>query len=391
MSVSTIRGKSNSFVSYLPYIIGVIGMGLVIYFGIIVVKNLDKFKGKAVLEARLTYNEADVLINDQKVGKTPLEGIEVSPGDNKITLRGNNRQYETTLNFIPNTKDTIFVVGVFSDLGISDYFSSNHDIWYEKDKSGNVLRVVSEPSGATVYIDNVEQGKTPFSSDKLSQGDYTLRIDAPGYESQESRINISKGYILNLKAKLFPYPVPTTVRLLKDSTNFYDISSPDTNLTSDTQTWTKAIIYWNTTRGINLEDVGANKDKLFDFFIDYKGNLFDDAGNQITNKEDYTKFKDAKRGAYLGRTSDPEGLTPEAKETFLNLNAAGIGGKVGKILETGTGWLRVRDAANLNGIELTRVDVGKEYTVIEETTGWVKIKASDTIEGWVSADYISVK
>ena len=70
--------------------------------------------------------------------------------------------------------------------------------------------------------------------------------------------------------------------------------------------------------------------------------------------------------------------------------SSGIGGKKAKVVETGTGWLRVRDAAGLNGVEIARVTVGQEYQVLEETTGWVKIKVSDTVQGWVSSDYVEV-
>ena len=390
MPISTIRAKSNPFLDYLPYIIGLIGMGLVIFFGILAVKNLGNLKGKSLLEADSLYSTADVLVNNTKIGQTPLSQTEVAPGENKITIKNENRQYETTINFISNSKDVLYSVGVFRDLGVSDYFSSGRDFWFEKDKSGNVLRVVSEPSGATVYIDNVEQGKTPFSSDKLSEGEYTLRLDAPGYEYQEARINISKGYVLNLKVKLFPSPVPSTVKNLPDATGFYDLASSNTNLTSDTQNWAKAIIYWNKTRGINLEGVGINKNTVFDYFIDYKGNLFDSTATPIVKQEEYTRIKDAKNGAYLGRASDPVGLIPEAKDAFQKLSTNGLGGKMAKVQETGTGWLRVRDTPTLNGKELARINVGDSYSVLEQQTGWVKIKVSDTVQGWVSSDYVKV-
>ncbi|NMB70321.1 PEGA domain-containing protein [candidate division WWE3 bacterium] len=396
MAVSTIRSKNNPFVSFLPYLIGIIGMGLVVFFGILVVKNLDNVKSKALLEADSSYGTAEVLVNNIRIGQTPMSPTEVDTGENKITIKNTDRQYETTINFIPNTQEVMYSVGIFRDLGVSDYFSSGRDFWFEKDKSGNVLRVVSEPSGATVYIDNVEQGKTPFSSDKLSEGEYTLRLDAPGYEYQDARINVSKGYVLNLKVKLFPAPVPSTVKNLPDAKGFYDLATSNTNLISDTQNWAKAVIYWNTTRGINLEGVGTNKEPVFDYYLDYKGNLYDKTGTALVKTEEYSTLKDAKNGAYLGRAGDPQGLTAEAKETYKKLDEIGLGGKKATILETGNGtagtpgWLRVRDAASIGGVEIARVSVGQEYPVLEESTGWVKIRVSDTVQGWVSSTYVKV-
>jgi len=94
------------------------------------------------------------------------------------------------------------------------------------------------------------------------------------------------------------------------------------------------------------------------------------------------------KGAFLRRAGDGAGLTEAAKTALADLQ--GVAGKKAKILETGTGWLRVRDAASLNGKEVGRVDVGKEYAILEEATGWVKIKVDDKISGWVSSTYAQV-
>jgi len=50
----------------------------------------------------------------------------------------------------------------------------------------------------------------------------------------------------------------------------------------------------------------------------------------------------------------------------------------------------VRDAPSLNGAEVTKVDVGKSFPVLEEASGWVKIKVNESTEGWVSNTYITL-
>ena len=59
--------------------------------------------------------------------------------------------------------------------------------------------------------------------------------------------------------------------------------------------------------------------------------------------------------------------------------------------ETGWGWLRVRDDASLNGKEVTRVNVGETFPILEEKGDWAKIEVSETVRGWVSKAYIEVK
>jgi hypothetical protein len=286
-------------------------------------------------------------------------------------------------------------VGIVRDLGVSDTFSSGQDLWFDKEGSENTIRIISEPSDATVYIDGSEVGKTPFSSAAITNGDYELRISREGYESVSSRINIQKGYTLNVSAKLFPFPVTPIVQMFEGSENLYSISLSNPLVTTDTQSWVKGIIYRNTTRGINIDNVGLNKEKLFDYFIDYKGGIFDVNGKAVVTQEDFQRLKDLRRGAYLGATELGNGLTEEAKEALEKLSSAGIEtptetNKIATIKTTPLGWLRVREEPSLNGTELTRVNTGNTYNVLEETEGWVKIRVSNTIDGWVSSTYVDL-
>lgn len=58
-----------------------------------------------------------------------------------------------------------------------------------------------------------------------------------------------------------------------------------------------------------------------------------------------------------------------------------------KILETGTGFLRVRDENSLGGTEIGRVTPGEEYEIIEEQPGWYQITLATQEKGWISAQY----
>jgi uncharacterized protein YgiM (DUF1202 family) len=58
------------------------------------------------------------------------------------------------------------------------------------------------------------------------------------------------------------------------------------------------------------------------------------------------------------------------------------------ILETGTGWLRVRTAPG--GAELTKVEVDEEFTLVGVKDGWYEIDLGDET-GWVSKEYVELK
>lgn len=397
MPISTLQSTQNApkkpgFFYAFIYISAVLTAVVVIFFGKNALEAIKKMGGKSALSVDVTSGRAEVYINDEMVGVTPFESGEIKPGDNRITLKSSNSRYETTIKFLSNNDEYIHRVTILRDLGVGDLFSSGQDLWFDEDSSGTVLRVISEPPGASIFIDNTEYGQTPFTSSKLSEGDYDIRVEHVGYEVQKSRVSIKKNYTSNVSFKLFPTPTPSSVALFEGSSNLYNVASDNGQIISDTDKWAKALVYWNQTRGINLEGVGLNKELVFDYFVDYQGNLFDKLGNIITGSQETEKFQDVARGAYLGRLSDGPVITEPAKEALNNLQniQSPASEAKAKILITGTGWLRVRKEPNINSEEIGKVDVGKEYPILETLEEWVKIEVSETLRGWVSKTYIEI-
>jgi hypothetical protein len=56
------------------------------------------------------------------------------------------------------------------------------------------------------------------------------------------------------------------------------------------------------------------------------------------------------------------------------------------ILQTPTGFLRVRDQASLAGVEIGQAKPGETYPLLDEQTSWFKIKFNDK-DGWISSSY----
>ena len=57
------------------------------------------------------------------------------------------------------------------------------------------------------------------------------------------------------------------------------------------------------------------------------------------------------------------------------------------ILETPTGFLRVRNAPSLGGAEIGQVKPGEKYQLLNEQTGWYQIKLTTGATGWISSQY----
>ncbi|MFA6981528.1 MAG: PEGA domain-containing protein [Patescibacteria group bacterium] len=340
--------------------------------------------GEAGLSIQSLYGSAEAKMDGKSLGTTPVTIEDTPAKKHMLSLSNDKNTYEVSLNFVPRT-----IVAIGRDLGISDLFSSGQNFWMEKNASDSVLSVISEPANATVFIDNSEVGKTPYSDSALSEGDYDLRISYQGYEVQNTRIKIAKNYKLNVAFDLFPLPVPPEVKEFEGSKGLYNVISDNVAVTSNTQDWVTAILYWNETRGVNLSGMGFNKEKVFDYFIDYDGNIFNKEGTKMG--DDLTSLGEVEKGAYLARISDPEGLTDKAREAYQKVSGSVVSaGKTVTILETGMGWLRVRSTPSLDGEEISKATVGETYNVLEEGTGWVKIKIDDSTEGWVSSDYVEL-
>lgn len=388
MAVSTIRNDKSSFSTALTYFLGIVGIALIVFFGGSLITG--GFGGKAALSVQVTSGSAQVLVNGKVLGNTPFESSNIKSGSNTIVIKNSTQQYQTSIKFISAKKGVSFAVGIVRDLGTSDIFSSGQEFWFDKGSPQDTLKIISEPSGATVYVDGAEIGQTPFSSSSITTGDYEIKIALAGYETQTARVSIQKGYTLNGSIKMFPYPVSPSVKAFEGSPNLYDGTLDNDDVTSDTQAWVKGLLYWNQSRGINIDGVGLNKERVFDYYIDYKGNIFNSEGTILETADTLESLKDAKRGLYLGRSSDGTGLTKEAKDAMEALSKIGLSSGSATVKDTGTGWLRVRDMAGLNGTEIARVTSGTKYQVLEKGTGWIKIKVSDTVEGWVSADYVTL-
>lgn len=58
-----------------------------------------------------------------------------------------------------------------------------------------------------------------------------------------------------------------------------------------------------------------------------------------------------------------------------------------EILDTPTGFLRVRQEASTSSVEIGQVKPGEKYEFLEEVTNWFKIKFSVDKDGWISSLY----
>lgn len=231
--------------------------------------------GKLVGETPFCKCEKDDML---KVGKytiklVPITG-ESSPYEEKITIGGS----------VLTVVDRIFGN---SDLGEGKVIT----LTKLPDKQKLELLVVSLPEGISVYLDNVDVGKTPFKSNSLTASDHELRLTRDGYREKTIRIRTVMGYRVTVAATLGVFPNLTTIQA----------------------------------------------------------------------------------------SSSAE--TKEATQSALPAVTKII------ILDTPTGFLRVRSDSSLSSLEITRINPGEVFDLVEEKEGWYSIRLRDGKIGWISNQY----
>ena len=139
---------------------------------------------KASLHVDTEPPGAMLYLNDQLLGNTPLDWTTIEAGSHKlrITLAG-YEEYENTIYFARGEEKRLHIILV-------------------KELEG--LEVISNPSGADVYVDSKPAGQTPLAI-QVPPGEHEILVakDAT-YEDYATKISLSKGQSKKLTVTLNP-------------------------------------------------------------------------------------------------------------------------------------------------------------------------------------------
>ena len=80
----------------------------------------------------------------------------------------------------------------------ADWFPG--DSYEESEGKGLVIR--SNPSGAKVYIDGIEAGRTPFYQPAIRAGVYFVRLEREGYQERRFRVTVRSGSVTTVSIEM---------------------------------------------------------------------------------------------------------------------------------------------------------------------------------------------
>jgi len=113
-----------------------------------------------------------------------------------VLLGGSAVAYERT----DLVKDSIGKISrIFEEKGPPEIAIDDNPLLREH---GARILIASSPPGAKVYLDGKEHGVSPVALTGLMPGDYRVRVEAPGFASWSTAVQISDGETAGVTAKL---------------------------------------------------------------------------------------------------------------------------------------------------------------------------------------------
>ncbi|MCD4756032.1 PEGA domain-containing protein [bacterium] len=200
----------------LTIILSIIAISTIIYFlptdGFLnKLPVINRFYNNTTLEIVSINGKAKVNINDTEYGETPLTINDLDQGEYTITLERisdtQNFYNKQTFN-IKLTKNTTSRIEIeIGPAGILHGSILYYTPQNNPTKNTGTLSILCDTETSKIYLDTEYLKQTPLTAYELPVKEYNLEIAANNYETLNLPILIENGYMLNVKAYLFPVPV----------------------------------------------------------------------------------------------------------------------------------------------------------------------------------------
>ncbi len=230
-----------------------------------------------------------------------------------------------------------------------------------KQKSG--ISILSNPTDALVFLDQKQVGQTPYEDKNLETKEYLVKIDKNG-ATWQGKVKLEPGTVTIINRDLATQEASSAGEILSltKGRGITVISNP-----SEGEVEIDGKSYGKTPTSINLS-----------------------VGDHTINVSHQNYLKRSIRAnlpANLNLTVSVDLALSEPDLTTVSAPVITQTQQV-KVLQTPTGFLRVRDQSSLSGKEIGRVNTGDKLVLLEETNGWDRIKLPDGTEGFVSSSYV---
>lgn len=277
-------------------------------------------------------------------------------------------------------KKTFIIIITILAFGV--LFFGAHQYYTKSSSQRGALQVTSSPA-SKVYLNGEFLGETPLcrceSGEMLVAGESTIRLvpnDSSISDFQE-KIKISKGVLTVVDRKfgrdssssgsvisLTPLADSKAVELLVVSIPASSKIYLDNNQIGQTP-----LLYKNPT--VSDHTLRAEKEGYKEKSVRIRTPL----GYKLTVSL-YLATDDSNQNASSSAQPSPTSAISVSKIV---------------ILDTPTGFLRVRESNSLNSQEVARVNTGEVYDLVNEEEGWFQVKLGTGTLGWISSQYAKMQ
>jgi hypothetical protein len=140
-------------------------------------------KERAWLEVKSEPSGAKVYIDGKESGQTPLSLSDIRAGRHQIRVV--KEGYES------------YEVSAETGVGRKEIFARLRQVLLKSE-----LLIRTDPTRATIYLNEKPVGTSPFEGKGLSPGKYQVRVTQEGYETWKKEITLKPGEILELPVQL---------------------------------------------------------------------------------------------------------------------------------------------------------------------------------------------
>lgn len=258
------------------------------------------------------------------------------------------------------------------------------------------LQIISSPH-ANVIIDNKAVGRTPYEASMVT-GEYVIKLVPNQNEASKSATWQGKIHIYHNTRTYVSREIGTN--MVNSSGVILTVQKMDTASKKDTgqiEIRTEpdgSIVYLDDEeQGISpliLSDVSEGEHELSVFspgFFRRSQKVLVEDGYKVL--ADYQLAIDPTHKRVVKVKKSPEATDEAALKDAepTQTDKPKVSLKSIEILQTGTGWLRVRSAPTVSASESAKVNPGDTFDVLEEKAGWYKIEYEDGADGWISSQY----
>jgi len=272
-------------------------------------------------------------------------------------------------------KKTVIIVAASVFLGIAVIVATQ--LYSLMQTKKGALQITSSPE-SKVYLNNIYLGQTPLckceGSSALSSGTYVVRLASSDKSIPEYRekIVITQGVLTVVDRKF-------------TSNSLSEGSVISLNPLADMNTTQLSILAIPEGLSVFLDNKEIGKAPLLfanpkqgDHVVELVKKGYIDKKLHVRIVKGYKLVV----RAYLGIDQSVATEASSSAAANVSLPSAKV-----VILDTPTGFLRVRAESSINASETARVNPGETYSLTGQQDGWFEIVLSDGKTGWISNQY----